>query len=211
MYRTCCALGARTNAEEELHQTKCGPRECALDGSGRGVGDVTASVAPGDDGQEPGELKRTYTPSIHIGLAEVDPGIAQIGCTLPVESGFAQFREKEGGGVDPGMRVEATATDEQEDGWDGMQGSEALADDFLSPHLSHYPSIYMTIISPTHTRVDDVSPPHPYILPTPGLFKKDWEMDILKRALQGGREHDFSGRSLGPYDGPQQRNNGGLD
>ncbi|KAJ7817396.1 hypothetical protein B0H14DRAFT_3148310 [Mycena olivaceomarginata] len=36
------------------------PRECALDGSGRGAGDVTAGVAPGDDGQAPGGLRRTY-------------------------------------------------------------------------------------------------------------------------------------------------------
>ncbi|KAJ7757672.1 hypothetical protein B0H14DRAFT_407143 [Mycena olivaceomarginata] len=36
------------------------PRECALDGSGRGAGDVAASVAPSDDGQEPGRLRRTY-------------------------------------------------------------------------------------------------------------------------------------------------------
>ncbi|KAJ7862288.1 hypothetical protein B0H14DRAFT_3134321 [Mycena olivaceomarginata] len=28
---------------------------------------------------------------------------------------------------------------------------------------------------------------------------------ILKRALQGGREHDFSGRSPGPYDGPPSK------
>ncbi|KAJ7815422.1 hypothetical protein B0H14DRAFT_1408558 [Mycena olivaceomarginata] len=60
--------------------------------------------------------------SIHIGLAQADPAIAQSGCALPVESAFAQFREREGGGVDLGMRVEATATDEQEDGWDGMAG-----------------------------------------------------------------------------------------
>jgi hypothetical protein len=30
-------------------------------------------------------------------------------------------------------------------------------------------------------------------------------MDILKRALQGGREHDFSGRSPGPSDGPPSK------
>ncbi|KAJ7708560.1 hypothetical protein B0H14DRAFT_715727 [Mycena olivaceomarginata] len=101
------------------------------------------------------------------------------------------------------MRVEATATDEQ----DGME----CRDPRPSPttvSLSTSRIIlrtYMTIISPTHTRVDDVSPPQPYILPTPGLFKKDWEMDILKRALQGGREHDFSGRSPGPYDGPPSK------
>ncbi|KAJ7769750.1 hypothetical protein B0H14DRAFT_3509412 [Mycena olivaceomarginata] len=37
------------------------PRECALDGSGRGAGDVKASVAPGDNGQKPGGLRRTCT------------------------------------------------------------------------------------------------------------------------------------------------------
>jgi hypothetical protein len=47
------------------------PRECALDGSGRGAGDVTASVAPGDSGQEPGGLKCTHPvlrhfPALHL-------------------------------------------------------------------------------------------------------------------------------------------------
>jgi hypothetical protein len=85
--------------------------------------------------------------------------------------GFAQFREKEGGGVDPGMRVEATATDEQ----DGMERRDPRPSPttFSLSTSRIILRTYMTIISPTHTRVDDVSPPHPYILPTPGLFKKD--------------------------------------
>jgi hypothetical protein len=106
--------------------------------------------------------------SIHIGLAAADPGIAQSGCALPVESGFAQFREREGGGVDLGMRVEATATDEQEDGMECRDPRPT----FSLPTSRVILSTYMTIISPTHTRADDVPLPHPYILPTPGLSSR---------------------------------------
>ncbi|KAJ7321847.1 hypothetical protein DFH08DRAFT_1085735 [Mycena albidolilacea] len=144
--------------------------------------------------------------SIHIGLAEADPGIAQIGCALPVESGFAQFREREGDEVDLRIRVEATATDEQEDGME-CRDPRPSPTTFSLPTSRIILSIYMTIISPTHIRVDDVCiiTPPVYTTHTRSLFKEDWEMDILKRALQG-REHDFSVRWSS-----QRRNNGGLE
>jgi hypothetical protein len=147
--------------------------------------------------------------SIHIGLAEADPGIEQIWVCTPVESGFAQFREKEGCGVDPGMRVEATATDEQ----DGMECRDPRPSPttFSLSTSRIILSIYMTIISPTHTRVDDVSPPHPYILPTPGLFKKDWEMDPQEGATRRQGARLLRAQSGSVRWSSQQRNNGGLD
>jgi hypothetical protein len=82
---------------------------------------------------------------------------------------------------------------------DGMewQGSEALADDFLPPHLSHYPKYLHDYHLPyAHPRRRCITAPPVYTTHTRSLFQKDWEMDILKRALQD-KEHDFSGRSPG--------------
>jgi hypothetical protein len=142
--------------------------------------------------------------SIHIGLAEADPGIEQIWVCTPVESGFAQFREKEGGGVDPGMRVEATATDEQ----DGMEWNAGIR----GPRRRHFslPTSRITYLKylqdyhlpHAHPRRRCITTP-PVYTTTPCLSSRRIGRWILKRALlQCGREHDFSRRSPGPYDGP---------